>query len=80
MKKRGLRLYLGFVFVILGVLLSFLTRYFCGKLCGACLLGQAYPCDFLFLFVGIILVVSGTSLVLTSQEKAKKHTKNRITT
>ncbi|MDD5193420.1 MAG: hypothetical protein PHF67_02425 [Candidatus Nanoarchaeia archaeon] len=75
MKKRVFEEYLGIIFVIIGFLISLFVNYFCEKLCSGCLLEQDYPCNFLFLFAGIIFIISGTSLVLTSKEKTKSYKK-----
>ena len=57
---------IGIILMLFGISWTFLNQFSCNKLCGSCSYGQLAPCYFLFLFVGIILIVSGVSLVLTS--------------
>ena len=60
---------IGFVFIIFGVLGGILDRVLCKGLCSVCSSQQLSPCFFLFLFVGIIFVISGYSLVIMKKEK-----------
>ena len=57
---------IGFCFVILGIGWALFNRVLCNQLCNSCKYGQLVPCYFLFIFVGIILVISGVSLILVS--------------
>jgi len=63
---------IGFGFVVLGLIWSVLDGFFCQRLCKICSGNQNNPCYFLFLFVGIILIVSGTSLFIRNRNKGKK--------
>ncbi len=59
---------IGFVFMGFGILGGLLDRLLCGGLCSTCNSQQLSPCYFLFLFVGIIFVISGYSLVAMKKE------------
>ena len=68
---------IGFGFISLGILFGSINRIFCYYLCSVCNNEQLSPCFFLFLFVGIIFVVTGYSLILMKtnnlpQAKLKK--------
>ena len=63
---------IGVGFMLLGIVWALLNQYSCNKLCGSCDYGQLAPCYFLFIFVGIILVIGGISLVLTLSIKENK--------
>ena len=54
---------LGIIFIIIGIVWSIFESYLCEFLCDVCTKKQLSPCSLLFLFVGIILVVVGFSLV-----------------
>lgn len=60
---------IGFVFIGFGVLGGIFDRFLCRGLCSICTSQQLSPCYFLFLFVGIIFVISGYSLVAMKKEK-----------
>ena len=66
-----LRELFGFGLIIIGMIFSVFNRYFCRFICNVCDNQQLSPCFFLFLFVGIILIIDGASLVLLG-EKSKK--------
>lgn len=55
---------IGFVFIIFGLVWSLLNKVLCKNLCVDCLYQQISPCLFLFLFVGIVMIINGSSLIL----------------
>ncbi len=57
---------IGIGLMLLGIVWTFFNQFSCNKLCGSCSYEQLAPCYFLFIFVGIIIIVSCGSLVLTS--------------
>jgi len=58
--------------MLLGVIWAFFNKFSCNQLCDSCSYEQLAPCYFLFMFVGIILVISGVSLILTSEINKKE--------
>lgn len=60
---------IGLIFISFGVVGGVLDRFLCKGLCSTCTSQQLSPCFFLFLFVGIIFVISGYSLVAMKKEK-----------
>ena len=70
---------IGFIFITFGLVWSFLNEFFCGSVCGACSFQELSPCFFLFLFVGVIFIISGASLILSSYQlnKIKKKKLNK---
>ena len=54
---------IGWGFIFFGVLWGILDRFMCKGLCSVCTSQQLRPCFFLFLFVGIIFIVCGLSLI-----------------
>jgi len=74
MKIKEVMIILGFVLILLGLGFGVGCQYSCKSLCGVCSNEQLGPCFFLFLFVGILFIVSGASLILTwnKSEKIKK--------
>jgi len=66
------RLIIGFAFLILGVVWSSLNDYLCTNVCKNCSFIELSPCFFLFLFVGIIFIVSGVSLLIEAKIEKKK--------
>ena len=61
---------IGLGFMGFGILGGILDRLLCKGLCSTCNSQQLSPCFFLFLFVGIIFVISGCSLVIIEKEGA----------
>jgi hypothetical protein len=62
---------IGLGFMGFGLLWGMLNGALCKGLCLACSSQQLSPCFFLFLFVGIIFIISGFSLVIMkSREKS----------
>ena len=59
---------IGFVFIAIGIILGVLDRFMCKGLCSVCSSKQLSPCFFLFLFVGIIFVITGYALVSMKQQ------------
>jgi len=53
----------GFGFIVFGIVWSLLSKFFCNSICNNCGV-EIKPCYFLFLFVGIIFVVNGASIIL----------------
>ncbi len=64
---------IGFIFIGVGIILSILEKILCKSLCSVCTNQQLSPCFFLFIFVGIILIADGTSLILLGQTKESKN-------
>ena len=60
---------IGFGFIGFGILGGILDKSLCKGLCLVCSSQQLSPCYFLFLFVGIIFVISGYSIVAMKKEK-----------
>jgi len=60
---------MGILFMIFGIIWSSLDKIICSSLCKTCGESELSPCFFLFLFVGIIFVLTGYSLIL----KKKSH-------
>ena len=56
--------FIGFIFLIFGLIWITLEKMFCRKICMICNYEQISPCIFLFIFVGIIFIVSGASLLI----------------
>jgi len=56
---------IGFVFIVFGLVWSIFEKSLCSGLCEQCGTSQLQPCFFLFLFVGIIFIINGASLILT---------------
>ncbi|MBD3253007.1 hypothetical protein GF386_04705 [Candidatus Pacearchaeota archaeon] len=54
---------IGFAFVILGIVWSLSIRFFCRSLCEAGSQTQLMMCNYLSLFVGVIIILSGVSLI-----------------
>jgi|APSaa5957512622_1039677.scaffolds.fasta_scaffold46025_3 hypothetical protein len=76
MKKEGDHRFriLGFGFILFGILWCSLNKLSCTSICKDCGLLDIKPCYFLFLFVGIIFIVNGTSIILMwgLRDKSKK--------
>ena len=68
---------IGFGFINIGLIWSLLNQCSCNYLCETCSYEQISPCYFLFVFVGIILIVCGASLLLTPEFKKKRRIKKR---
>jgi len=62
---------IGAIFIAVGLIVSILDRFMCRKLCSNCTNQQLNPCFFLFLFVGIIFVVVGYSLLALRNQKTQ---------
>ena len=60
---------IGLGFMGFGILGGILDRMLCRGLCSTCSSQQLSPCFFLFLFVGIIFIISGFSLVTIKKEE-----------
>tara|TARA_Y100000310_G_C20597078_1_gene771065 strand:- start:275 stop:496 length:222 start_codon:yes stop_codon:yes gene_type:complete len=63
---------IGFAFIIFGIIWAILDRIMCKGLCNVCTSDQLSPCFFLFLFVGVIFVIAGYSLVNMQQNNLPK--------
>lgn len=66
---------IGFGFIIWGLVWSILNKFSCKLICEVCSNQQLSPCFFLFIFVGIIFIISGASLILSSKQYKKKKKK-----
>jgi len=64
-----------FLFIGFGILWSILDKFMCNRMCSVCTYKQLSPCYFLFLFVGIIFIVCGASLLLTPEWKKSRKRK-----
>jgi hypothetical protein len=60
---------IGFCFIGFGIFGFIFNRKICQSLCYTCSSQQLSPCFFLFLFVGIIFVISGYDLVTIKKRK-----------
>jgi|TARA_B100001971_G_C18250352_1_gene577662 hypothetical protein len=58
---------IGLVFVLFGLFEVFYSRRLCGLLCDTCGIVNLQPCFLLYIFVGIIFLVVGSSLVLSKE-------------
>jgi len=68
-----LKTIVGFGLKGLGLFWTFFDKFLCGSLCeSGCSLIQTKVCSFLFLFVGIILIICGYALIIMKQGKRKK--------
>jgi hypothetical protein len=63
---------IGFIFLGLGIIWSLMDKLLCSGICKSCASSELSPCYFLFLFVGIILVIDGVSLAIIGKRKKKK--------
>ena len=54
---------IGIGFIILGLIEIVISGISCRSLCTVCNSTQVKPCFFLFIFVGIIFIVSGLSII-----------------
>ena len=59
---------IGFILIVGGLGISVLNNFFCRNLCVICSIEQISPCFFLFLFSGILLIVSGASLIIENKK------------
>jgi len=66
---------IGFAFIVFGLIWGILDKYSCNSLCRVCVYLQLSPCYFLFLFVGVIFIISGVSLILTSDIRKREKKK-----
>jgi len=71
---------IGYGFVFLGLVEMIISSKSCNALCSTCAPIQLKPCFFLFLFVGIILLVCGLSITSLNNLKflKQKKTKKKI--
>lgn len=65
---------IGFAFVKGGIIWAIFNKPFCRLISKTATYEQLAPCHFLFLFVGIIFIVCGASLLLTPDYKKKAKT------
>jgi hypothetical protein len=63
---------IGFIFIIFGIVWSIFSKSSCRNVCSNCIPEELKPCYFLFLFVGIIFIISGASVVLTGSKREYK--------
>lgn len=61
---------IGFIFICFGILECITDKLLCAVLCPTCNSEQLSPCFFLFLFVGIIFILCGYSLIIMKEEKS----------
>lgn len=59
---------IGICFMCFGISGGLVDRFLCKGLCSVCTSQQLSPCFFLFLFVGIIFVISGIGLATMKKE------------
>ena len=59
------------IFILTGLVFGLFNSKLCFNICKICSNDQLSPCYFLFLFVGIIFVVSGISLFYNFRELRK---------
>ena len=68
-----LRMIIGFGFKGIGLFWAIEDRFLCQNLCaGGCSAVQSTTCSLLFLFVGIIFIVSGFALLVMKETKKRK--------
>ena len=60
---------IGLGFIILGLIETGISGISCKSLCRSCTAVQIKPCFFLFIFVGIILMVAGISIMSLNKQK-----------
>lgn len=58
---------IGLVLIVAGLGISVLNGFLCRNLCLICSIEQLSPCFFLFLFSGILFIVSGASLIIENK-------------
>ena len=75
--KKAIKI-IGLILISIGLIWAILNRFSCRLLCNLCSYQDLAPCYFLFLFVGIVLIISGTSLILTGEEWKKKKTRKKM--
>jgi len=63
---------IGICFIILGLIECLISKISCSSLCRNCNSVDLKPCFFLFIFAGILLIISGFSLYLTKYKKFPK--------
>lgn len=63
---------IGFIFIVFGISDIIFDESICKSLCLICTEQQISPCFFLFLFVGIIFIISGYSLVVMKKVRIPK--------
>ena len=74
---------IGLLFLGFGAGWCGFSKRSCESLCDVCGAEQLHPCFFLFLFVGIIFIISGSSLIMDyvlredSKLKKKKGSKRK---
>lgn len=68
---------IGFSILGIGILWSIFERSLCKNICETCTNQQLSPCFFLFIFVGIILIVDGASLILLENQLKKNKFKKK---
>lgn len=69
MGKRGIVIgVISIVLVLYGLIYSIFNKTFCKGICSECINTTSLNCTFIFIFVGIIFIVSGTSLYATYRD------------
>jgi len=63
---------IGWGFVILGLIEAVISGVSCKSLCQTCTAAQIKPCFFLFIFVSIIFIISGLSIISLQEAKLPK--------
>ena len=61
--------WIGFGFIVQGLIEFLITNYSCKSLCFNCSFEQLKPCFFLLIFVGIIFIVIGISIMSLNTQK-----------
>jgi hypothetical protein len=62
----------GLAFLAIGVIFAALCKYSCSNLCkGNCVSQDISYCFFLFLFVSILLIICGASIIITRKVDEK---------
>ena len=70
---KNIRLAIGFSMKIFGIIWSLADKLLCNYLCnGNCYIQSANNCTFLMLFVGIIFIVCGYSLIVIEDKRKIK--------
>jgi uncharacterized membrane protein YczE len=63
---------IGGCFIVFGIIWESLCSFFCDKLCPLCSTSQIYPCFSILLFVGLIFLGIGLSLISIKKKKFPK--------
>jgi hypothetical protein len=66
------RKFIGWGFIVHGLIELFISKWSCGSLCASCSSEELKPCFFLLIFVGIIFLVVGLSILAMKENGLPK--------